>query len=48
LLAEREDRVKGIMLLDPVDNTSMTPAGKLLDKGGFQSGKCMQKRVGLA
>lgn len=29
LLAEREPNVRGMALLDPVDNTSMTPAGDL-------------------
>ncbi|KAF5832425.1 Alpha/Beta hydrolase protein [Dunaliella salina] len=28
LAAERDDRVRGMVLLDPVDNTSMTPAGE--------------------
>ncbi|KAF5829660.1 hypothetical protein DUNSADRAFT_15685 [Dunaliella salina] len=28
MLAEREDRVRGMVLLDPVDNTAMTPAGE--------------------
>lgn len=26
-MAEMDERVKGLVLLDPVDNTSMTPPG---------------------
>lgn len=30
LVAGKDPRVKGLLLLDPVDNTPMTPAGKEL------------------